>query len=105
MKLNRNSKQWKDVYNQALATIVATKGKTKTVSKMFCDKIEREVPNYVFKQREVKWWQQPEMEYVQDGYRKDVDFDMGMRYTVVDAMPDRIKEAEEYADAIIKAMR
>lgn len=69
MKLNRNTKKWKETYNRMLIEIVALKG-TKKIS-----------------------YGKPDRVY---GFRRE---------SFISAMPDRIKEAEEYADEIYKALR
>lgn len=69
MKLNRNTKKWKEICNRTLIELVSLKG-TKKIS-----------------------YGKPDRIY---GFRRE---------SFISAMPDRIKEAEEYADEIYKALK
>lgn len=69
MKLNRNSKKWKELYRDCLIQTCVYNG---------IKKIKRGKPDSIY------------------GYGRE---------TFIDAMPDRIKEAEDYADRLFSAMR
>lgn len=91
MKLNRNSKKWKDCFNEKLKELVDKKGVTKKEEdgqEAFCE-------GELLQSYEDTFMGRPRIKVVT--YRT--------KYKEVDAMPDRIKEAEEYADRLFSAMR
>lgn len=104
MKLNRNTKKWNELYNKALSEIILKKGKTTTKHKFVDTSYEVDDYKIEFYVEKSGWFSSDlRSRMVPNGKRTVFSYGMGIH--TIDAMPDRIKEAEEYADEIYKALR
>lgn len=107
MKLNRNSKKWVELYNQKLKELVDKKSMITLQSRIETVLVEVEDPDKpVYEDRMVNWlFFFSKQSRVHVGYKTKTIEKKQYVNKVVDAMPDRIKEAEEYADRLFSAMR
>ena len=87
----RETDKWKILFNETLKEVVKEKGLTKKVA----DGQEVYAYDYLIQSYE---------DFIDGKPREKVDL-YRTKYKEVSAMPDRIKEAEEYADEIYKALR
>ena len=107
MTPNRNSKKWKELYNSKLMFLVDSQGTEKLEN--YLETTETAVHDFnqpIYENKTVNWlWLFNREEKVIVGYETIPKIIERWAVRKVDAMPDHIKEAEEYADKLYSAMR